>query len=169
MPYIMKNGTAYAGNAVTLTQAQYDALSNVEKHNGTVYYIYDSDEVLSAEDVKYGNTTVDAALDQNASDISSLKSGLTYSAINFTGTYAQGIAYKWGRVVTVVINNGEAGDIAAGTTLMTLPIGYRPANVAEFVNTYAKTRVRVNSDGSIVAIEAINASFVRGSVTYIAS
>ena len=40
--------------------------------------------ITDAEDVKYGNTTVDAALDQNASDISAnateintLKSGLT--------------------------------------------------------------------------------------------
>jgi hypothetical protein len=42
MPYQIKNGIVYGSNAVSLTQAQYDALSTAEKNNGTVYYIYDS-------------------------------------------------------------------------------------------------------------------------------
>lgn len=73
MPYIIKNGIAYAGNAVTITQAQYDALSEAEKKNGTVYYIYDSDEVLDANDVKYGSTNVGSALD-------TLNNSLTFQA-----------------------------------------------------------------------------------------
>lgn len=52
MPYQIKNGIVYGSNAVSLTQAQYDALSTAEKNNGTVYYIYDSDDaVFDAEDV----------------------------------------------------------------------------------------------------------------------
>ena len=59
MPYIIKNGKTYTGNSVTLTQAQYDALSEAEKNNGTVYYIYDSDAVLDASDVRLGEGNVE--------------------------------------------------------------------------------------------------------------
>ena len=51
MPYQIKNGIVYGSGAVSLTQAQYDALSTAEKNNGTVYYIYDSDTVMDAGDV----------------------------------------------------------------------------------------------------------------------
>lgn len=51
MPYQIKNGIIYSGNAVTLTQAQYDALTTAEKNNGTVYYIYDSDAMIEAQEV----------------------------------------------------------------------------------------------------------------------
>lgn len=51
MPYQIKNGIIYSGNAVTLTQAQYDALPTIQKNNGTVYYIYDSNDIVDAEDV----------------------------------------------------------------------------------------------------------------------
>ncbi len=51
MPYQIKNGIIYSGNAVTLTQAQYDALTEAEKKNGTVYYISDSSAVMDASDV----------------------------------------------------------------------------------------------------------------------
>ena len=59
MPYIIKNGKTYTGNSVTLTQAQYDALSEAEKNNGTAYYIYDSNAVMSADDVALDNGTVE--------------------------------------------------------------------------------------------------------------
>ena len=59
MPYQIKNGIVYGSNAVSLTQAQYDALSTAEKNNGTVYYIYDSDAVLDASDVSLGSGTVE--------------------------------------------------------------------------------------------------------------
>lgn len=51
MPYQIKNGIIYSGNAVTLTQAEYDALTEAEKKNGTVYYISDSSAVMDASDV----------------------------------------------------------------------------------------------------------------------
>ena len=119
--------------------------------------------ITDADDVKYTSSqTVKGALDK-------LNAGLTYTSETINSTYAQGIIFKWGRVVTVVINNGDQGTIAANTTLTTLPAAYKPANVAEFINTYAKTRIRINGDGSIVAVEAINNSYVRGCVTYIAA
>lgn len=59
MPYIIKNGKTYTGNSVTLTQAQYDALSEAEKNNGVAYYIYDSDTVLDASDVGLGEGNVE--------------------------------------------------------------------------------------------------------------
>lgn len=59
MPYQIKNGIVYGSNAVSLTQAQYDALSTAEKNNGTVYYIYDSEAVLDASDVSLGSGTVE--------------------------------------------------------------------------------------------------------------
>lgn len=52
MPYQIKNGIIYGSNAVSLTQAQYDALSTAEKNNGTVYYIYDVDDIYSGNVVK---------------------------------------------------------------------------------------------------------------------
>lgn len=52
MPYQIKNGIVYGSNAVSLTQAQYDALSTAEKNNGTVYYIYDVDDIYSGNVVK---------------------------------------------------------------------------------------------------------------------
>ena len=59
MPYIIKNGKTYTGNSVTLTQAQYNALSEEEKNNGITYYIYDSDAVLDASDVGLGAGSVE--------------------------------------------------------------------------------------------------------------
>lgn len=59
MPYQIKNGIVYGSNAVSLTQAQYDALSTTEKNNGTVYYIYDSESVLDASDVALGTGSVE--------------------------------------------------------------------------------------------------------------
>ena len=44
MPVIIKNGKTYGDRSVTLSKAEYDALSSAEKLNGTVYYIYDSNE-----------------------------------------------------------------------------------------------------------------------------
>lgn len=43
------------GGGISLTQAEYDALSPEEQMNGT-YYIYDVDEVVTALDIGYDNT-----------------------------------------------------------------------------------------------------------------
>ena len=77
MPYIIKNGIAYAGNAVTVTQAQYDALSEAEKKNGTVYYIYDSDALLDASDVSYDNSSSGLSATNVQVAVDEVKNGLS--------------------------------------------------------------------------------------------
>lgn len=59
MPTIIKNGRNYSGTSVSLTQAEYDALPEVTKMNGTTYFITDSDVVLDADNVALGNGTVE--------------------------------------------------------------------------------------------------------------
>lgn len=57
MGLIIKNGVRYFGdNSVELTQAQYDALSQAEKLNGTTYYITDGQNITTASAVTYDNT-----------------------------------------------------------------------------------------------------------------
>lgn len=57
MGLIIKNGIKYFGdNTVQLTQAQYDALSQAEKLNGTTYYITDGQNITTASAVSYNNT-----------------------------------------------------------------------------------------------------------------
>lgn len=59
MPTIIKNGRNYSGTSVSLTQAEYDALPEITKMNGTTYFITDSDVVLDADNVALGNGTVE--------------------------------------------------------------------------------------------------------------
>ena len=89
MPYIIKNGKTYTGNSVTLTQAQYDALSEAEKNNGVAYYIYDSDTVLDASDVSYGTGTVESTLDTKANEdvIASVEATSTATSAHAVGEY----------------------------------------------------------------------------------
>lgn len=57
------------GGGISLTQAEYDALSPEEQMNGT-YYIYDVDEVITASDINYDNKNSGLESDsvQNAID-----------------------------------------------------------------------------------------------------
>lgn len=72
MGLIIKNGIKYVGdNSVELTQAQYDALPQAEKLNGTTYYITDGQNITTASAVTYDNTAsgmtatdVQAAIDE---------------------------------------------------------------------------------------------------------
>lgn len=59
MPTLFKNGKNYSGTSVSLTQAEYDALSETQKNDGTVYFITDSDAVLDASDIALGSGTVE--------------------------------------------------------------------------------------------------------------
>lgn len=59
MPTLFKNGKNYSGTSVSLTQAEYDALTETQKNDGTVYFITDSDAVLDASDVALGSGTVE--------------------------------------------------------------------------------------------------------------
>ena len=77
MGLIIKNGIKYVGdNSVELTQAQYDALPQAEKLNGTTYYITDGQNITTASAVTYDNTAsgmtatdVQSAIDEVKGDI----------------------------------------------------------------------------------------------------
>ena len=62
MPVIIKNGKTYGDRSVTLSKAEYDALSSAEKLNGTVYYIYDSNENMGIN-VELTQAQYDALVD----------------------------------------------------------------------------------------------------------
>lgn len=74
--YVVQNNTDYkmtseqflnfakSAIVVSLTQAQYDALTPAEKSNGSIYLI--NDATLSASDISYGQGTVEEALDDLA-------------------------------------------------------------------------------------------------------
>lgn len=72
--YVVQNNTDYkmtseqfmnfakSAIVVSLTQAQYDALTPAEKSNGSIYLI--NDATLSASDIAYGQGTVEDSLDE---------------------------------------------------------------------------------------------------------
>ena len=114
MPYQIKNGIVYGSNAVSLTQAQYDALSTAEKNNGTVYYIYDSEAVLDASDVSLGSGTVE--------DLAGSVAVIETSPA--TATHAVGDYIVWnGKLyeVTTAIAVGET--LTVGTNISATTVG----------------------------------------------
>lgn len=88
-------------NTRTLTQAEYDSLTEAEKNNNTIYFISDGgmNDTTKAASIEYDNErsgltgeTVQAAIDENASAVAALNSSTkrtirTYS--NLTTTDAQ--------------------------------------------------------------------------------
>lgn len=80
--YVVQNNTDYkmtseqfmnfakSAIVVSLTQAQYDALTPAEKSNGSIYLI--NDATLSASDIAYGQGTVEDSLDEIISNLSDL-------------------------------------------------------------------------------------------------
>ena len=114
MPYQIKNGKVYGSNAVSLTQAQYDALSTAEKNNGTVYYIYDSDAVLDASEVSLGSGTVEDL----AGSVAVIETSPA-TATHAVGSYLvyNGQLYK----VTSAIRAGET--LTPGTNISVVSVG----------------------------------------------
>ena len=114
MPYQIKNGKVYGSNAVSLTQAQYDALSTAEKNNGTVYYIYDSEAVLDASDVSLGSGTVEDL----AGSVAVIETSPT-TATHAVGSYIvyNGQLYE----VTAAIAVGET--LTVGTNISATTVG----------------------------------------------
>lgn len=51
MPVIIKNGKVYGDRSVTISQAEYNLLSETEKNNGTTYYLYDVNSLVQANEV----------------------------------------------------------------------------------------------------------------------
>ncbi len=78
--YVVQNNTDYkmtseqflnfakSAIVVSLTQAQYDALTPAEKSNGSIYLI--NDATLSASDIAYGQGTVEDSLDELTAAVS---------------------------------------------------------------------------------------------------
>ena len=102
MPTLFKNGKNYSGTSVSLTQAEYDALTETQKNDGTVYFITDSDAVLDASDVALGSGTVETL----AGSIATIETSPA-KANHSVGTY---IVYN-GQLYKVTT------AITAGTTL----------------------------------------------------
>lgn len=114
MPYQIKNGIIYSGNAVTLTQAQYDALTTAEKNNGTVYYIYDSDAMIEAQEVGLDGGNVETL----AGSVATFESSPS-TAVHDEGEYIlyQAQLYK----VTSAIAVGE--DLTVGSNIEATNLG----------------------------------------------
>lgn len=109
MGTIYRNGTAFIGSGgaggVELTQAEYDALPETEKMNGSIYFISDGEASYpSASTMRYDNSTsgltatsVQAAVDEvnekvndNAGDIAELNDKYYYKDYDFTLSFAAG-------------------------------------------------------------------------------
>ena len=100
MPTLIKNGKNYSGTSVSLTQAEYDALPEVTKMNGTTYFITDSEVVLNAEDV---------ALDEgNLNDLAG--SVATIETSPATANHEVGEYILWNGVVYVVTSAIATGE-----------------------------------------------------------
>lgn len=114
MPYQIKNGIIYSGNAVTLTQAQYDALTTAEKNNGTVYYIYDSDAMIEAQEVGLDGGNVEDL----AGSVATFETSPS-TAVHAEGEYIlyQAQLYK----VTSAIAVGE--DLTVGSNIEATNVG----------------------------------------------
>ena len=130
MPYQIKNGIVYGSNAVSLTQAQYDALSTAEKNNGTVYYIYDSDAVLDASDVSLGSGTVEGL----AGSVAVIETSPT-TATHAVGSYIvyNGQLYE----VTVAIAVGET--LTVGTNISATTVGAELTSLNNDLTLKSKT------------------------------
>jgi hypothetical protein len=143
MPYQIKNGIIYGSGAVSLTQAQYDALSTAEKNNGTVYYIYDSDAVMDAEDVGIdgGGTVQDLA-----------ESVATIETSPATAAHAVGDYILWnGQLyeVTSAIAVGETLTVGTNITATTLTNGLTSVESAITLHNYSQAiNQSINSGGT---------------------
>lgn len=137
MPTIIKNGRNYSGTSVSLTQAEYDALPEITKMNGTTYFITDSEVVLNAEDV---------ALDEgNLNDLAG--SVATIETSPATTNHEVGEYILWNGVlytVTSAIATGENLVINSnisvrtiGSELQALNTGLTTQEIAITLNTSA--------------------------------
>ena len=74
---------------------------------------------------------------------------------------------KAGEIVVVTFINGSF-TASADTTILTIPLGYRPNRKIDVLDTYGKKRLLIDTDGTVKCKEALNSDPVRGSFTYIA-
>lgn len=147
MPYQIKNGIIYSGNAVTLTQAQYDALTTAEKNNGTVYYIYDSDAMIEAQEVGLDGGNVETL----AGSVATFETSPS-TAVHAEGEYILYNAqlYK----VTSAIAVGE--DLTVGSNIEATNLGSElNAGLILSSNTALVSSISANTATSVVKIENV--------------
>lgn len=154
MGTIYRNGTAFIGSGgaggVELTQAEYDALPETEKMNGSIYFISDGEASYpSASTMRYDNSTsgltatsVQAAVDEvnekvddNAGDIAELNNGLTPETLSLSSSYTlTNASFRMGKLVVVSCKiaglNGSSNIEAA-----TIPSAYAPKSEIPLVGT----------------------------------
>ena len=130
MPYQIKNGIVYGSNAVSLTQAQYDALSSTEKNNGTVYYITDSDAVLDASDVGLGSGTVEDL----AGSVAVIETSPT-TATHAVGSY---LVYN-GQLYKVISAISAGATLTPNTNIEATTAGTELTSLNNGLNTFVKT------------------------------
>jgi hypothetical protein len=141
MPTLIKNGKNYSGTSVSLTQAEYDALTETQKNDGTVYFITDSNAVLDASDVSVGSGTVEDSI----GSIAVIETSPATSA-HAVGTYLvyNGKLYK----VTSAISANE--QLVVGTNISATTVGDELKTVSA---TYG--------NGNIIAYRTGNVVFLR--------
>ena len=137
MPYQIKNGKVYGSNAVSLTQAQYDALSTAEKNNGTVYYIYDSEAVLDASDVSLGSGTVEDL----AGSVAVIETSPT-TATHAVGSY---LVYN-GQLYEVITAIAVGETLTVGTNITATSVGTELTQLNNGLNIQTVT----GTDGTAV-------------------
>lgn len=116
MPSIKYKKKTYAGATfpvLEMTKAEYDALSEAKKMDGTVYMITDDTGGWEAENASYDNTTsgltatnVQDALDEiNSKTLSRVEYTIAFKSSSSTAAVNTGIARS--RVVSVIIHKND--------------------------------------------------------------
>lgn len=123
----------------------------------------------TADEIPFDNTGTSLSSDNVEDAIKEVDGKFNVTGYGINTTYVKGYVYKTGRVVYLTITDGSGSSHSADTVLTTLPSEYRPINTADFLSTYSKTRVKINTNGDIVTSEAVTNSYIRGSVTYISA
>lgn len=155
MPYQIKNGIVYGSNAVSLTQAQYDALSTAEKNNGTVYYIYDVDDIYSGNVVK--NVVLSAS--KWASDAYIITDpDITGANIVFL-TYPSSISdemYSAIQSANIRVTNQANGSITLQALGGAPSINITVTLIIQGIDMGLQTAEHVTYDNSTSGLEAVN-------------
>lgn len=155
MGLIIKNGIKYFGdNSVELTQAQYDALSQAEKLNGTTYYITDGQNITTAAAVSYNNTASGLTATNVQAVIDELGLVITGQATLDTAKINRGgIVYtKVGKIVIVDVNIRFNANIATDSAICSgLPRG----SFVHFLLGVSQNIYRAYFDGTTIKMSDV--------------
>lgn len=170
MPSIKYKKKTYAGATfpvLEMTKAEYDALSEAKKMDGTVYMITDDTGGWEAENSAYDNTqsgltatNVQDALDELDSNQTRVESYLM-DFKNIGGVYI----YRIGRIAFMQMEKTVLYSLASGTKVIDLPDAVKP-------NTTFRATIRsssgssyglaFNTSGSVLVDSAIPAGTLVG-------